>query len=249
MKQDHYTQWGDQGHTLVFIHYFGGNAKSWQWVARRLCGNYRCIALCLPGFGKTQPLKETSIETMAEWAVSQLDTLGIDNYTIIGHSMGGKIALQMAAFPNGQTIHRLILIAPSPPSYEPMPNDEKERMLKHPDSEEAKQTVKNAIASDLDDEKYDYATNSQLEVSHTTWKWWLLTGMDNDISTTAKQLTIPITVLASENDAVISKELIQNEVLPNLSNVKALYNQNSGHLIPMEAPVWTANQIVNIVEG
>lgn len=43
--------WGDQGSVLVFLHYFGGSAQSWLWVAESLSDAYRCTAIDFPDFG------------------------------------------------------------------------------------------------------------------------------------------------------------------------------------------------------
>ncbi len=56
------VRWGTTGTPLVFLHYFGGSANSWQWVAEELRADCQCIALNLPGFGGTQPLEKPSID-------------------------------------------------------------------------------------------------------------------------------------------------------------------------------------------
>jgi len=85
--------------TLVFIHYFGGNENSWKWLAKRLVMKYDCIFLTIPGFGNTQPLSEPSIRNMSEWISGKIDSLNLKRYILVGHSMGGKLAL-FTAFVN-----------------------------------------------------------------------------------------------------------------------------------------------------
>lgn len=104
------------GDVLVFLHYFGGSAQSWQWVAEKLSDNYRCVALNLPGFGGTPPLEKPSTQGFADFVRSALSKLKIGRCALIGHSMGCKIALQVAADAAPETIQQLILVAPSPPT-------------------------------------------------------------------------------------------------------------------------------------
>ena len=243
------AQWGNKGEVLVFLHYFGGSAQSWQWVAEKLSDEYSCIALNLPGFGGTAAMQEPSIEGFASFVQEQLNVLGFSSYTLIGHSMGGKIAMQVAASAASGTVSQLILVAPSPPTTEPMPAKEKERMLQHPDREEAEKSVKNATKQTLSPEKQSLAIETQLIVDHTTWRWWLLEGMDHSIADRIKPLQLPITVLASDDDPVMTQEVIQDRVLQVLEQATLSSTQQVGHLIPLEAPLWLAQQIRKAVEA
>lgn len=66
--------------------------------------------------------------------------------------MGAKIALQVAANDLEENIEQVILTAPSLPGIEPIEANEKQRMLKHPDIDEAKKTVENITRSSLIEE-------------------------------------------------------------------------------------------------
>lgn len=243
------AQWGNKGEVLVFLHYFGGSAQSWQWVAEKLSDDYRCIAINLPGSGGAAAMQEPSIDGFASFVQEQLNSLGINAYTLIGHSMGGKIAMQVAASAASGTVRQLILVAPSPPTTEPMPAKEKERMLHHPDREEAEKTVNSATKQSLSKDKQSLAVETQLIIDHATWRWWLLEGMDHSIAERIKPLELPITVLASDDDPVMTQEVIQERVLQVLMGASLSTTRQVGHLIPLEAPLWLAQQIRKAVEA
>lgn len=233
---------------LVFLHYFGGAARSWQWVIEQLKDDYHCVALDLPGFGGTSPLDSPSIEGMADYVRQETGRLGLAGFTLLGHSMGGKIALQVAAndadgSPREQRVQQLVLIAPSPPTVERMPDEEKERMLRHPDRDEAETTVKNAIQKPLSAERQTLAVETQLEIDEATWRWWLLRGMNHSIANQVGQINLPITVLASDDDPVIDQETIQQEVMKVLPGAHLIRTQGVGHLLPLEDTEWVAKQI------
>ncbi len=87
--------------TLVFIHYFGGDAGSWQWLVKRLQKNHTCILLNLPGFGSTRPISHPSIFEFSKFINTCIDELGLKEYILCGHSMGGKLALYAAKIMEG----------------------------------------------------------------------------------------------------------------------------------------------------
>ncbi|RXJ44371.1 alpha/beta fold hydrolase [Gelidibacter gilvus] len=233
---------------LVFIHYFGGSAKSWEWVINRLDKKYHCIAINLPGFGNTIPLEEPSIVNFAEFVQQELKNSEISNYILIGHSMGAKIALQMTANDIKGNIERLILIAPSPPGIEPISEEEKRRMLIHPDLTEAKKTVDNITKIPLSDVQYDLAVDNNIMVENKTWEWWLESGMNESIIASVKQIKVPITIINSKNDPVMTPKIIKERFLNILPSANVISHHKLGHLIPMEDPEWLAEQIINICD-
>ncbi|MGB3144217.1 MAG: alpha/beta hydrolase [Maribacter sp.] len=234
--------------TIVFIHYFGGDAGSWKWLAKRLKRNHRCILLNLPGFGDTPPLKELSIYDFSNYIIQCIEELKLKNYTLCGHSMGAKLALYASKLMMDNRPNKIILIAPSPPTTESMSNDEKKRMLNHPNKEEASATVAGATVKRLREKRYIYAVESQLRIDEKTWDWWLLQGMENNIANRIQDLELPTFIIFSKNDPVIDSDSIYKEVLPYMQNPSVITLGNVGHLIPMEAPRKLARQIKRITK-
>ncbi|HTL88990.1 MAG TPA: alpha/beta hydrolase [Leptolyngbya sp.] len=237
--------WGSGDQTLVFLHYFGGAALSWQWVAAQM-PDYRCVAINLPGFGGAPPLEQPSLSNYAAAIAAELERLKIENYTLVGHSMGGKIALQLAATCDRSPQH-LVLIAPSPPSQEPMPDEEKARLLNnHPSIDNAEQTVKSATCKALSKEQHDLAIQTQMAIDRTAWRWWLLEGMNHSIVDRVSHLQMPITVLASKDDPAIPYRTIQTGVIDLIPNAHLISTQGVGHLLPLEATEWVVTQLRNL---
>lgn len=239
---------GSKEKVLVFLHYFGGSAQSWKWVIEQLSSDYRCIAISFPGFGKLAPLEKPSIQGFADHVRKELEALGLISCVLVGHSMGGKIAVEIAADTFGKTVQQLILVAPSPPTTEPMPKEEKERMLHHPNREEALRTVLGAVKRPLEEDKTKLAVDTQLLIDEATWRWWLLEGMDDSIYEKAVLLDLPVTVLASEDDPVITPQVIRERVMKVLKQARLINTRGVGHLIPLEDPDWVAAQIREILE-
>lgn len=240
-------KWRNKKVVLVFLHYFGGSGQSWKWVVENLSNDYHCVSLNLPGFGGAHALKEPSIQGFAKHVQNELNSLGIKNFILIGHSMGGKIAMQIAANARKGTVQQLILIAPSPPGTEPITAVERKRMLNHPNLEEAKKTIDNITIQPLTREQYRLAIETNLISDDSTWRWWLLQGINYSISERIIPLELPITVLASEDDPVITFDIIRQRVVEVLKQARLITIRQIGHLSPMEAPDWIARQIRIIV--
>ncbi|MEM6838506.1 MAG: alpha/beta hydrolase [Cyanobacteria bacterium P01_C01_bin.120] len=227
---------GDGAPALIFLHYFSGAAASWQWVTEKLKQDFQCIALDLPGFGNAPALDKPTLRNYSSFVYDALACLGIERFVLIGHSMGGKIALQVAA-DNCPGLEQVILVAPSPVTQEPMPQKERERLLQGPESlETAQNTVKGAIQKPLSQIRRAIAVRTHQQAEDKTWRWWLLQGMDHSIAEQMAQVKVPITVLASTDDPVIPLETIQHEVMELLPTGDLVKVTGVGHLMPLEDP-------------
>lgn len=80
---------------VILIHGAGGTHLSWPAEIRRLPGQ-RMLAVDLPGHGKSPGLSKHSISEYSRSLLEFMDALGLYKAIIVGHSMGGGIALDMA---------------------------------------------------------------------------------------------------------------------------------------------------------
>jgi len=102
-------------HALLFIHGLGCSLKYWACVfdAEELA-NYRIIALDLPGFGMSEKpdTYNYSLFSQADIVFAFIEALNIRNFTLIGHSMGGSIAILLAhKYP--KLVKKLLVIEPN----------------------------------------------------------------------------------------------------------------------------------------
>jgi pimeloyl-ACP methyl ester carboxylesterase len=86
-----------QGFPVVLLHGYLETKEVWQDFAGYLATHYRVIIPDIPGHGGSDTLAEThSMELMAQSIQSLLQSLGIEKFTLIGHSMGGYVMLAFA---------------------------------------------------------------------------------------------------------------------------------------------------------
>lgn len=92
-----YAEEQGQGKALIFLHGFLENRQMWAPVLEALPNSYRKITLDLPGHGKSDNLAYVhSMEEMAEVVMALVKHLRLKKFTLIGHSMGGYVALALA---------------------------------------------------------------------------------------------------------------------------------------------------------
>lgn len=109
-----------RGKAIVIMHGWGRSGNEWIQIARELSSRVGCMVyvLDLPGFGGSSLPKVTSIAEYSELVFELLSYLKIRRASLIGHSLGGRLAVYLAAN-HADTVERLVLINPAavkPPS-------------------------------------------------------------------------------------------------------------------------------------
>jgi pimeloyl-ACP methyl ester carboxylesterase len=110
----HYKETGPQAApALLLMHGFGSSLQAWDDWSLKLEQKYRVIRLDLPGFGLTgaSPANDYSEEKDLAILTHFADKLGLEKFSIIGHSMGGKMAWTLAAS-QPERVQALVLMAP-----------------------------------------------------------------------------------------------------------------------------------------
>ncbi|MEN7547143.1 alpha/beta hydrolase [Rapidithrix thailandica] len=108
-----YLDEGQGKQTLLFIHGLASYMTAWEKTLGELSQNYRCVAVDLPGYGRSSKGHYPSTMSFyAEIISSLIHRLKLKNVTLVGHSMGGQIAVTAALkFP--EEVDALILLAPA----------------------------------------------------------------------------------------------------------------------------------------
>jgi pimeloyl-ACP methyl ester carboxylesterase len=86
-----------RGPALLLIHGIGDSSDTWQEIIPQLAQNYTVIAPDLLGHGRSdKPRADYSVAAYANGMRDLLKLLGIERVTVIGHSLGGGVAMQFA---------------------------------------------------------------------------------------------------------------------------------------------------------
>jgi pimeloyl-ACP methyl ester carboxylesterase len=115
----HYRETGAGGLPIVALHGHPGSAATWDEVAGAICaaegtretgraGGYRVLALTQRGHGKSSRAASYAFEEFAADVFGFADTVGLDSFVLLGHSMGGTVA-SLAAASGSARVRGLIL--------------------------------------------------------------------------------------------------------------------------------------------
>jgi pimeloyl-ACP methyl ester carboxylesterase len=98
---------------VVLLHGFGSSLQTWDIWAQGLAASHRVVRIDLPGSGLSppDPANDYRDERSLQLLNALLDDMGLSSVSLVGHSMGGRIAWTFAAkFP--ERINKLVLVAP-----------------------------------------------------------------------------------------------------------------------------------------
>lgn len=100
-----------KGRDVLLLHGWGSDRRVWAGVAKCLDKDFRVITPDLPGFGESEhPERVWDLDEYAELTVGITQELGLDRPVVIGHSMGGAVAVKMAVkYPN--LLGKLVLVS------------------------------------------------------------------------------------------------------------------------------------------
>ena len=108
-----YYDTGKGSKTIVFIHGLGSYMKAWMKNIEVLKNDYRCIAIDLPGYGKSSKNPHSGLMSFYAEVIKELvEKLNLGKIVLAGHSMGGQISM-VASINYPEIIEKLILVDPA----------------------------------------------------------------------------------------------------------------------------------------
>jgi pimeloyl-ACP methyl ester carboxylesterase len=108
-----YVDSGGDKPPLIFIHGLSSYMGFWEYQLDAFTETHRVLALDLPGYGSSsRPDAPMTPPWYAETVVGWLDALGIEKTSVVGHSMGGQIAMTLT-LEHPERVDKLVLAAPA----------------------------------------------------------------------------------------------------------------------------------------
>ena len=123
----HYRHYGQASRAVLLLHGLFGSSKNWHSQASALSQDYSVYAVDLRNHGQSPHHALMDYANMARDVLELMDRLGLDSADLLGHSMGGKVAMQIA-LQTPARIDRLIVVDIAPRVYPPHHDDVLEAM-------------------------------------------------------------------------------------------------------------------------
>lgn len=111
--RQHYLRFNGSGPTIIIVPGISTTAAQWAFVAERLCNGYDVLVLDVRGRGLSESGAhlDYSLDACASDLIGFAEALGINTFTVLGHSMGGRIGIRAARL-RPSAMDQLILIDP-----------------------------------------------------------------------------------------------------------------------------------------
>lgn len=114
--QLHYKKYSEQGQPLIVLHGLFGSQSNWGWHCKQLAEKFAVIGVDLRNHGESAHAPEHNYQVMAEDIKELLSSLNIPSAYFLGHSMGGKVAMELAlTYPD--LVDRLLVVDIAPVLY------------------------------------------------------------------------------------------------------------------------------------
>ncbi|MGY4972359.1 alpha/beta fold hydrolase [Streptomyces nigrescens] len=234
---------GRCGPTLVFVHYWGGSAGTWDAVVERLPADRDTVRFDQRGWGASRALPGPHrLDQLADDLIDIVTGLGLDNFVLVGHSMGGKVSL-LAAARRPAGLAGLALLAPAPPEPPATVTTEYRYSLSH--AYDSAQSVGQALdhaltATPLSGAVRSAVVRDSLNSDEAARLEWPMRGIAADVTDAVSAIDVPVLVLAGEHDQVEPPHVLQRHLLPSVPRARFDIVPSSGHLLPLEAPAEVA---------
>lgn len=236
--------------TLVFLHYWGGSARTWNGVTERLSADVRCIAYDQRGWGRSDaPAQGYTLRDLAHDTNEIVRALGLKSFVLVGHSMGGKIS-QFLASQRPTGLEKLILVAPAAPTPQNIPDFAKEAQLHAYDNREnALRTIEFLTAQPPPEEVREQILSDNFAFTPQAKLAWPTVIAYEDISPDVGKIAVPTLVLAGDQDRQDQVEQHKRDVLPRIPGAQLQIISDCGHLMPIDQPAKLADAIRAFVYG
>ena len=111
-----YQQYSDAGRPLLITHGLFGSQSNWGWHCKRLAERFAVYGVDLRNHGQSPHGEDMSYPAMARDMLALLDHLQLERCSILGHSMGGKVAMQLALL-EPERVERMVVVDIAPTDY------------------------------------------------------------------------------------------------------------------------------------
>jgi pimeloyl-ACP methyl ester carboxylesterase len=241
---------------LVFLHGIGGRASAWHAI-QQICAaaGYGSLAWDMPGYGGSPAIDPYTFEGLANALLALMDKQGVQKTVLVGHSMGGMVALQMWA-QHPVRVAGLVLAASSPAFGQGSGDFQRAFVAQRLAPIQAGQSmadvaetlVPTMVAPGYAGPGLAQAKSCMSAISPDTYKAALSALVQFEQRGALPTITVPTLCIAAEHDRTAAPSVVQRmaEKIP-----KAQFQcmPDVGHLLTFEQPGSFANALLRFLRS
>ncbi|MGH1491568.1 MAG: alpha/beta fold hydrolase [Acidimicrobiales bacterium] len=240
---------------ILFLHGLGGDCRAFEAQLASLGERHRCAAWTMPGYGRSAALEDHNFATLADMAAAVIGQLGWLSPTVVGHSMGGYVAQELA-LRHPRSVGAVVLAGTTAAFGKPGSDFNRDFLAarlapldegKTP-ADLAPQVAAGLLGPEAPAEAKQAAIDSMSAISAEAYRQALATLVTWDARDRLKDLQQPTLCIAGELDATAPPRSVErlNEAI---ANSRLTVIDGAGHLMYAEAPEIFTTAVAEFVSG
>jgi pimeloyl-ACP methyl ester carboxylesterase len=233
---------GEGAPDLVLLHGIGGAAAAFAPQLRHLAGSFRCTAWNMPGYADSPPLEPMTFPGLAAALLRLLDHRRIARAHLVGHSLGGMVAQELAASAP-ERVASLVLSATSP-AFGSADGDFQRAFLAprlgpldagRTMAELAPEIVASLVGEGADPAGVELAQRGMAAVPETVYRAALRCLVSFDRRDALPNYRMPVLLIAGERDASAPAAMMRR-MAGRIPGARFAVIAGAGHLANLERP-------------
>ena len=237
---------GEGDHAVVCLHGWFGSADGWGYLPEVVDrSRFTYVFPEMRGYGERR--EETGEYTMREYATDALavaDGLGLDRFSVVGHSMGGKAAASLLA-QAGDRVRALVGISPVPPAPVPLDEDGRDLFFGAPEHDRNRRAIIDLTTGGRSSGAwldgmvaFSRSASTEAAAAGAVRSW-----VGDDYLAEVGRPETPIACIVGETDPAMSADAMRQSWMQIYPNVTLFELASCGHYPMHEAPVRLATQL------
>ncbi|WP_405577968.1 alpha/beta fold hydrolase [Streptomyces sp. NBC_01190] len=237
---------GEGPHKVIVLHsLFAGKSSFGAWAPYLDGKNFTYAFPDARGFGDARDVAGTySTDEIASDTLALADSLGWDEFSLIGHSLGGQ-PIQQVYLKSPERVRKLIGLSPVPASGMPIPDEDFPLF-----ADAAHEMGNRRIIIDLTTGNQlspawvdKWAEQSMREVGAVAFRGYLDSFRTTDFAARVQGATVPALVLVGENDPAVTADAMNETWMKHYPGSELIVLGNSGHYPMVETPIALATAL------